>query len=64
MKHLDLHISLIAFLNVRFIWPELNASFIPSPKAKFNSVLLKKSEVGVCVWNLTQFQSEQISGFQ
>lgn len=50
---------------VRFIWPELNASFIPLPtQAKIQLHALKeKWGGGVCIGNLTQFWSEWILGF-
>lgn len=51
---------------VRFIWPELNASFIPLPKAKFNSMLLKKkkkSEVGGMYRILPNSDLNKFEGF-
>lgn len=50
MKHLDLHISLIAFLNVSEIYLTGVKCLLYSPtQGKFQLHALKKSEVGVVV---------------
>lgn len=65
MKHLDLHISLIAFLNVSEIYLTRVKCLLYSPtQGKIQLHALKKKKRGRSVWNLTQFPSEQILGFQ